>query len=145
MKRKLWLCLGLVVILLVGGFFVRRHLMAAADDRASQDQLRLAREEGIPTSAAEFAATIRSATPSENAAPLYRRLREARLPASEKRIPSEVSQMLTFAPSPTALKDADDLLTEEATQLATVDLGTKLSRCWFNRDWAAVQSNSFAQ
>jgi|GEM_PF-4731312 len=42
------------------------------EEAAFQGQLRLARAEGIPTDWEEFKATIPTAKPSENAAPLYR-------------------------------------------------------------------------
>jgi hypothetical protein len=116
----------LVLILLCGS------LRADQYDAAVQEQLRLARKEGLPTTAAEFAKRIVPATPSENAAPFYRKLHKH---VSRKEDVRRADVAVMFHPDAQTLKVARQLLVKYHDALANVDQAARRPRCWFNRDW----------
>lgn len=134
MKRRTWLWAILVVVAVSGGgLLVYRKVSASQDEAAFQEQIRLARAEGIPTTAAEFAATMPPAKPEENAAPLYRQMQS--LPRT-KGDASQLEMDLLFRPSPAHLKAAQDYLDQVKERLELVDRAAALPRCWFDRNWA---------
>ncbi len=96
-------------------------------------QLRLARKEGLPTTAAEFASAITPAKPEENAAPIYKKLKLRY--DSSKENPSNLADRITYAGDPAALAAAHLLLNKYGHDLAEVERAGKLPRCWFDRDW----------
>ena len=75
MRRKWFFgCLGVVGVVILAAAIIKitaSQMEAAREGAELQEQLRLANAEGIPTTWQEFAATIKPAKPSENAAPLY--------------------------------------------------------------------------
>lgn len=104
-----------------------------SDEAELQNELRIARSEGLPTSAAEFAATIPSAKPSENAAPIYHRdENKFHFPVD----PWMLSQEITFRPSPKTLAEARRLLQTARGLLADLDKAANLPRCWFDWDYS---------
>lgn len=107
-------------------------------------QLELARKEGLPTTPAEYAAHVPTAEPSENAGPLYRKLKGA------LRFPQDVdflSAHIAYKPTPALVQDAQDILDARKAPLTTVEQAVKLPKCWFERDWnlgAAVLMPEYA-
>jgi hypothetical protein len=124
-----WAILGFVVL----GFASPLIYLAFSRSRAAaeyQDQLALARKEGIPTSAAEFAATVRTATPAENAAPLYKQLHQV------SKVSPAVDKAVQVIRDGGSVGGVQKLLTQEAETVALLDRATRLPRCWFDRDWS---------
>jgi len=141
-KRWLWVVGGVLVVAALAVFaFVKFN--AAADEAAFLEQLRLARAEGLPTSAAELAATIPTAMPEENAAPFYRRLNAI----SDQRPNLPIRQAMRLAawyglaevltrPDARSLADAQAILDYRREELEAIDNAVRLPRCWFDRDWS---------
>lgn len=110
---------------------------AAEDERLAQIQLKLARAEGIPTTAEEFKATIPVAKPEENAAPFYRQLKKPL--HIDTRLKSRLTALLKTLPyggSAEANQSAKELLVKFEPALALVDQAATKPRCWFDRDWS---------
>ena len=133
MKRKILLWTAGVLILIAVGIWLQYRIRTNRDEADLQEQLRLARAEGIPTNAAEFAATIQPAAPSENAAPLYRRLKPLLKPLGD--FPAAQTALL-LRPSARTLVTARDLVRQAKVPLGIIDEAAGLPRCWFDRDWA---------
>ncbi len=126
-------CVAIVIVKLV------LDLMDAPVDKAAlQEQLTLARTEGIPTTWREFAATIKPASPSENAAPFYKQLR---IYDKNLRDYTKLEADLTFRPSHRALWEAKDILSDKRAEFALIDRATRLPQCWFNRTWQRGLAN----
>lgn len=108
------------------------YLKARRDEDAFQEQLRLARSEGLPTTAKEFAATIEPAKPEENAAPLYRRLKGKLRDSSDA-----YGMSIRFAHRPDAqlMAESKRYLARHQDVIETVEAAAKLPKCWFDRDW----------
>jgi hypothetical protein len=133
MKRRGWLWgVGIVVVIAGAGLWFVRSI-AGKDEAAYQEQLRLARSEGLPTTAAEYRATIPPAKPAENAAPFYRSLRG--LVSRYRDDIATVDQELVFHPSATALADANAILSTNSSALKLIDQAAIRPRCWFDRPW----------
>jgi hypothetical protein len=131
MRRKwLWIFGAAAVVVLTPAILVRMRTVSA--EAALQNQYRLAHAEGIPTNAAEFQATIRPCLPSENAAPIYRKLKEFPYPPNL----SELRLHVQYHPSATNLQQAQKLLADNARFLGVADRAAALTRCWFDRDWS---------
>lgn len=110
------------------------------DDVAYQEQLRLARAEGLPTTGPEFVAYIRTAKPEENAAPLYARYATSVASKSGPRAPDfdALDNALTFDPNARNVHAARKECEAYAAQLELIDQAARLPRCWFDRDWTGV-------
>ncbi len=144
MKSKLLLGCILVLALIVLTVAMAKHRADARADAEFAEQIRLAKSEGLPTSAQELAATIRPASPSENAAPIYRSLKFQSMSVDAWR---DLDRKLTFEPSAHVRTDAARALSEQSQALALLDRGVALPHCWFDRDWrqgAAVLMPEFA-
>lgn len=129
---RIKLALGTVVLAAVGVGGCHRGPVSDAD--ALQEQFRLARAEGLPTTWQEYAATIKTAKDDENAAPLYRKLTRLKFPSSAEI--NKVVRDLIFRPSAGAAAAAQAILAKYQAELAIVDQAAALPRCWFNRDWS---------
>jgi|GEM_PF-1677181 len=140
MKKRIWIGIAAIVVLAVGIGMIVTKVHANQDAAALDEQLRLARAEGIPTTWQEFAATIPAATPAENAAPLYRQLAAAT--ADLKGKPSydtdysDLDAEVVFHTSTHVIKRAHTFLTDRKAVLELADRASKLPKCWFNRDWS---------
>lgn len=137
---RVWIWALSAVVVLGGAasaIMLVRRAGAAKDESLFQEQMRRARAEGMPTTAAEYAATIPPAKPEDNAAPLYRKLRQTIRPLS-KQSPAvpKADLELTFHPSPEAKKAALALLSSYKAALDLADQAAKKPRCWFDRDWS---------
>lgn len=130
MKHKWILGVGL---LLVTTPFVVMTVGRLRGGVALQEQLRLARSEGIPTSAEEYAATIRPAKPEENAASIYRgfvKMPRVRTDAMK------LEESLLEAPGPKTLGLAIANLKANQGGIDLIDQAVERPHCWFDRDWA---------
>ncbi|MCO5295533.1 MAG: hypothetical protein M9921_01615, partial [Fimbriimonadaceae bacterium] len=135
--RNTWIGMGALAALVVGTPLIVRSIHARQEESEYREQLRLARAEGLPTTSAEFAATVRPALPAENAALLYRRLRKAGVdPSDTIRVdPDEADRNLRFHSNAGTLAEAKQLLASHSETLELVDRAVKLPRCWFERKW----------
>ncbi|HVL39373.1 MAG TPA: hypothetical protein VM328_08295 [Fimbriimonadaceae bacterium] len=98
-----------------------------------QEQIRLARAEGIPTTAAEFAATIKPASREENAAPFYRLLKERR----PKGLLGHSDFLdLLFRPNPQIIQRAKGIVAANQETIKLLEEASSRPRCWFDRDWS---------
>lgn len=107
-------------------------------------QLELARKEGLPTTPAEYAAHVPTAGPSENAGPLYRKLKGA---LQFPEVVDYLSAHIAYKPTPALVQDAQDIIDARKAPLGTVEQAVKLPKCWFERDWnlgAAVLMPEYA-
>ncbi|MEZ0327647.1 MAG: hypothetical protein ACAH95_17250 [Fimbriimonas sp.] len=137
-KRFLWLAVVLVVVATPFLFIQARNMRAAAE---LEEQLRLARAEGIPTNSAEYAALIEPARPEENAARYYRQLKGLYKTANGTK------QAIDAIRTTGSTKAAAKILDEQRSALDVLDKASALPRCWFDRDWsqgAAVLFPEFA-
>lgn len=134
MVKKWLLGLGLLATAGVAVFAVsvgcEKRAEEARLEAEYQEQLRLARQEGLPTTWQEFAATIRTAKPEENAALLYRRL-----PTKPESV-SKLNDDFLFRPDSKIRAEVEATLQRRKDELALLDEATQLPRCWFDRDWS---------
>lgn len=133
MKRR-WLSIlfGLIVAGVAIGLVVTK-IHSAGDERAFQEQIRLARAEGLPTNWQEYAATIKPAPSAENAAPLYRQLKGK---TRTKDDPTKIDDNLLFHRNDKALASAETFLKQNQAVLEIAEKASRLPRCWFDRDWS---------
>ncbi|HTQ08588.1 MAG TPA: hypothetical protein VMI31_00810 [Fimbriimonadaceae bacterium] len=152
MKKRIWLAIGVLVVVAALVEFIVTKIHANQDAAALAEQLRLARAEGLPTTGQEFAASIQTAAPAENAGPLYKGLQAMFRTAEEtptgKLDPVQLQLDVLFHPSPKSLTRARTFLADRKKILDAVDRATALPKCWFDRDWsigpAAVPFTEFA-
>ncbi|CAN5454584.1 hypothetical protein BH11ARM1_BH11ARM1_16600 [soil metagenome] len=128
-NRKLrWLLV--IPALIVGvpaGLYLTRDFQA---HRRLDEQIRLARMDGISMSAAEIAKLVPTARPEENAGLFYKKLKY-KAPSDF----SQVTKMASFDRSAKAQLARKKILEDARADLALLDAGTKLPHCWFDRDW----------
>ncbi len=132
MRRRTWLWLGVGFALVVAtpwAVISYRSRLEAAEYR---EQLRLARAEGLPTTAEEYIAYVPTAKPEENAAPIYRKLRALTVGSEEV---SKLDASLTFHPTMQDEAAARATLERLKPWLGLADQATRLPRCWFDREW----------
>lgn len=138
--------LGIGAVLLASPFIALKvvDMQGAAE---YQEELRLARKEGIPTSAAEIRAMIRPAAPEENAALFYKKLKS---PWDDKTDLTKLTRDILFSPpadSEKATTEAKAYLAKHKSSLELVEAATAKPRCWFDRPWedgAAVLFTEYA-
>jgi hypothetical protein len=123
---------GLAAALIVAVVALPR-IVAAGNESRYRRQIALARAEGIPTSAAEYAALIPPALPAENAAHLYRTLSLMHTDLGKRYL--NCDRDVIFDPTPVNLALAKEYLTKLGPKLKVADAATKFPRCWFNRNW----------
>src|SRR5665213_797020 len=121
------------ILFLVAAILAWKRVVANREATEYQEQLNLARSEGLPTTAAEFAATIAPAKPEENAAPLYRELPAAFKPLGD--FPTTEAKLLND-PSAKNLAAAKAVIQNAKACFAIIDEATAKPKCWFNRDWS---------
>ncbi len=132
-KRRVWIIVATIVIIVFGlptAFFVsKNHREQAALD----EQLRLARQEGLPTTGDEFMATLPKVRDSENAAPIYMELEQSRrkLIRWDKKI---VSRLLGN-PSKQDVDKARKYLASFEPELSLIDKAVTFPHCQFKRGW----------
>ncbi|HEY3782662.1 MAG TPA: hypothetical protein VGL56_16380 [Fimbriimonadaceae bacterium] len=139
--KKWALAGGFVVLLLGGSCWLDISISRNRAEAELKEQLRLARLEGIPTTAAEFAALIKPCRPEDNAAPYYRKL--ASLPRNDP--DPLLAYNLTFKSDAASIKAAQKFLDSNRTQLAAIDMAVTKTRCWFNRDWSQGYAVLFSE
>ncbi len=137
MKRRTWIWVGGGVALVVAIPLCVKVYHGRQEEAAYREQLRFARAEGLPTNAAEFVALIPTAKPSENAAPLYRRLQVAvKTPPGFVTVDfAKLDRALIFDPSAKTVAEVKKQLAFYKPRLDLVDLAVQRGRCWFDRRW----------
>lgn len=130
--RRLWLWLGAALLLVGVLFWGAARINARHAQAAFEEQLRLARTEGLPTNADEFARTIRTVAPAANAAPFYQRLAGL----ARKGDPVQVTLELIFRRDAKSRSDAENMLRENGKFLTIVDQAVRRPGCYFRRDWS---------
>lgn len=135
MKRRFWLGLGSVLVVGTVSVFIYRGVQARRDAADLEEQLRLARAEGLPVTMAEYVALIPKAIPSENAALLYKTLGKKFKALAESKS-SDPDFLLSTRPFSTDLAKVQAYLSGRKDILDVVDEATRLPHCWFDRDWS---------
>lgn len=130
--------IGLISVAIIVGVGRRR----AAEEGALAEQFRLAQAEGIPTSWQAFAATIKSAPASENAARFYEEISARHFDSSKSpsyldstKLP-KLEGRLILRTSSEALTQAKSILAGSREEVGLLTQATTKPRCWFNRDWS---------
>ncbi|HLK15748.1 MAG TPA: hypothetical protein VKT78_13175, partial [Fimbriimonadaceae bacterium] len=142
MRYKPLLWIGVAIGAIAIGLYVRYRVNANADAAEFNEQLRLARSEGIPVTAAEYAAQVLPAKPEENAGSLYRRLKFRSIVTPVKfgsKSPPSIDDVyiaLQNSPSQQNIESAESILAAAQSQLQLVDQAAKRPRCWFDRNWS---------
>lgn len=131
MRKRVWLWVGLVVALALATPFAVTAYKASRERAEYEEQLRLARAEGIPTTAEEYAALIPSAKDTENAAPIYRRIKVGRGAPDLTSLAREAA----VRPNAQTIAKARALVNRSRGEIALAEQATALPRCWFDRDW----------
>ncbi len=127
--------LGLSAVLLAVGatlFALKGSAPAPLAQTPLEKELALARKDGIPTTAAEFRATIKVPAQKDNAAQFYRVLNRMR--PSPRDISSFIWS-LNWDPAPEALESARAKLKEHQNWLDLGDQITKRPAFWMDRKW----------
>jgi len=140
MKRKPWIWAGGVGALIVIGVVSVATYDAHQAEAKFQEQLRLARADGIPTTAAEFAATIPLVKPEDNAAPYYVKL--VNLGQND-----QPNAALFYSADPAALSKIQKLIDGAKEKFDLIDQAVSRPHCRFDRDWSlgyAVLFKEFA-
>jgi len=137
MNRK-WLfgCLGVfagLIAITATWKIVADNREAARDRAALTAELKLSRDEGLPTTWKEFAATIQAVSPSENAAPYYKRIGKEDLKSATC---YKLQGDLILRESPEHIAAVLVALRKEKADLDLLDTAVELPWCWFNRDWS---------
>ncbi len=96
-----------------------------------QKELELARNDGIPTSAAEFRATIKVPAEADNAAPFYRQLP----PTGPRPDISNFQWRLIWDPSPEAVNDVQTALKQYQKWFDFSDQIVMRPSFWVDRKW----------
>ena len=127
-----WIFAGIVVAILAApAVFVK--IRGARQTVVYEEELRLARQEGLITNAAEYKATIPPVPVAENAAQFYIRMDE--IPGRGDNF-SGLHHRILRTPDPLALREARVYLAQKKNLLDLADQAAKLPRCWFDRDWS---------
>lgn len=132
-RRRITLLVFGTLAVVIGGpaaMVAYRNVQIA---REYEDELRLARKEGLATNSEEFASLIPTADPSDNAAPHYAKLKGLAGSLSDLR---SLEQRLTYQPSTVAIEAAERTISGSQTALDIAEEATKLPKCWFDRDWS---------
>lgn len=133
MKTKSKVVIGVMVLALGGATSSLVLSRPKVNDHEAefQEQLRLARLEGLPTTVAEFEATLPKIKPEENAAPIYRQL--MKLKPSWDKDPAMRDLKLDCSPD---TKSADrEALERLGSALEIIDAATARRYCLYDRDW----------
>ena len=102
-----------------------------------QQQLALARKEGIPTTGKELSDSLPALKDSENAASYYSKLEDRQYespPAGWK----EIDELLKRDPK-AAITSTSALIEKEKNDIANFEIGASLAHCNFNRNWASPE------
>lgn len=126
----LWSLAG--ILFTSGVVYGTRVLPTHASNANLERELEAARREGIPVSAQDVRASIPTASPSENAASLYRQfgaLTGSTLDTSKNQY------LAVFAHDAKARDALRAQLASEAAAFGVIDEAAKRPKCWFNREW----------
>lgn len=132
-KAILWCGMAAVLTIAAPSEPAQRQTKPKNDEAAFREQLRLARSEGIPTTVAEFVATLQKVDPKDNAAPIYMQIAKLQL---ERGIDlHELTRQVTFEPSENATAEANRVLKQNKRWLELAEQAASLPHCRFDRDW----------
>lgn len=129
--KKWWILGGIVIVGVPLAVIGISYLSASL---SYQEQLRLARSEGIPTSGAEFAAMITSVPDSQNAAHSYHWLKEGTY--TRKLYEETLAAEVVFRPSDRARNLATGLLNANKKRIDAFDLATQRPHLRIKFDWS---------
>lgn len=118
-----------LICLLPYGWIKWNRVSAA---RQYQEQLALARKEGVPTTPEEFAALMPRVAPEENAAFHYEKLDGGSFEIAQC---TNLQFKLIREPSDELIEQALRFLDSHRTTLEHLDAATALEKCRFERDW----------
>lgn len=106
-------------------------------EREFREEMRLAREEGIPTTVAEFEATLPKIKPEDNAGPIYVELDKAMSKLDRKTRPTQLdSRLLLWNSSAETRARAKLILDEARLELELIEKASKRSQSLIPRDWS---------
>jgi hypothetical protein len=129
------IAVGVLVLASVGGggFVVARQITERAGEAEFQKQLRLARLEGLPTTVAEYEATLPQINPEENAAPIYMKLAALKSgwPARDA-----LDKSILYEPTKENRATAKDALRDAKAALILIEAATAKPNCRFESDWS---------
>lgn len=133
MNVKSKFAVGVLVLATVGGggFLVARQVAEREGEADFQEQLRLARLEGLPTTPAEFDATLPKVSSEENAAPIYRELGKMNLGSSTRMLDNS----FLWEPSKESLSSAKSALKNGKDALELIEAATAKPKCIFDWNW----------
>lgn len=115
-------------------------------EREFREELRLAREEGIPTTVAEFVATLPKIKPEENAGPFYVELDQAMSKLDRKTFPTQLdSKLLLWDSSAETRARAKLILDEARLELELIEKASKRPQCLIPRDWSKAAGSSYRE
>lgn len=120
----------LVVFGLPTAFFLAKNRREQA---ALDEQLRLARQEGLPTTGDEYAATLPKVKDSDNAAPIYMELEKSHRKLI--RWDKEIASRLLDNPSKQDVDKARKYLATFEPELSLIDKAVTFPHCQFKRGW----------
>jgi len=125
-----WIGVGLAVSFAIPIGVTAYH--ARQDEDAYREQLRLARTEGIPVTAAEYVALIPRVPDAQNAGSLYRQLKTNLKGASQL---SELTELAAWRPTSETIDAARAALAGHARGLELAEEAARRPHCWFDRQW----------
>ena len=134
MNIKVFLGLAGVVMVSTLSIYGLYRFHAYQDHRDLQIELDTAEKEGLPVTWTAYAASIKSAIPATNAAPIYQQIAHARLKKGTDLTADESDLFLHPDPQHTALALGEIQRNHKMLDLA--DAAARLPRCWFNRNWS---------
>jgi len=117
----------LLAFSLIAVFVSRKH-----DRDALERELKLAHDEGIPATWAEFASGIAKSPPEKNSAEFYRLLMQRKMKRPEEKLSAE----LAIRPNPKVISDASKWVEDHRSEYNLIERATDRPFCWFDRDWS---------
>lgn len=135
LKQKIWLCVGGALVLAFCGRSSWNSAQTVKNEAAFQEQIRLARKEGLPTTLDEYRATFPNVQPSQNAAPLYAQLNQTEMRSPYVSSGYREAIQVIFYPSKRAIDTVKRMLADDRPYFEIIDKAVARPRCLFDRDW----------
>lgn len=132
-RTLMWIGAGFAVLFTIPIAVTAYH--ARQEEDAYREQLRLARAEGIPVTAAEYAAHIPRVPDSLNAAPFYRQLKSDVRGASHL---GELCELAACRPTPETIDAAMAALAGHKRGVELAEQASSRPHCWFDRQWEGI-------
>ena len=94
-------------------------------------EMDLAHKDGIATSWAEYAASIPTSAPEDNAAEFYRQFLK-----NKRKWPDEhLDAVISLKPTPTAIAEAEKYVADKREDFDLLEQATRRKNCWYKRNW----------